>query len=330
MGENLLNDRRVFDAPPVASATATPTSGSAPLLVTFDGSASFDPEGGALTFDWNFGDGSPFSSQATVTHEYVIPDTYTAQLTVIDDFGEADFVVFTIVVESPTNTAPIASPSATPNSGSAPLAVQFTANASDADGDPLTYAWDFGDAAVSTEADPSHTYVSAGTFTAILAVSDGQDSVTESLPIVVDSGLDITPTAVRVRYKGPKSTLGDVSVDTLYSGAPPAASDLVEVTLDGIVLVSVPFADFTLAAHDNQTDAGDSNLGLYKYKAKHLRVQLDTTSGRLYVSRKKINLMTLNNSNGVDVTVQFGARMAVENVLLLEGKGHTLVYDAGL
>ena len=106
-----------LNSPPVASATATPTTGSAPLIVSFDGSGSYDPEGGALIYNWEFGDGSAPSPDATTSHEYAIADIYTAQLTVIDEYGERDFAAFTIVVNEPTNSAPVASPTASPSSG---------------------------------------------------------------------------------------------------------------------------------------------------------------------------------------------------------------------
>ncbi len=71
-------------------------------------------------------------------------------------------------------------------SGTAPLSVQFAANASDADGDALTYLWSFGDGATSTVANPAHTFTAAGTYGVWLTVSDGQDEATASLTIVVD------------------------------------------------------------------------------------------------------------------------------------------------
>jgi cytochrome c len=66
-------------------------------------------------------------------------------------------------------------------------AIKFTASATDADGNPLTYAWDFGDGQTSTEQNPSHTYSAPGTFTAKVTVSDGKGgSDSETFSIVVE------------------------------------------------------------------------------------------------------------------------------------------------
>src|SRR5262245_42129304 len=66
--------------PPVAVASATPTSGQAPLPVTFS-SAGSGPAGATLTYSWTFGDGGT-STQANPTHTYTAPGQYIARLTV--------------------------------------------------------------------------------------------------------------------------------------------------------------------------------------------------------------------------------------------------------
>lgn len=73
------------------------------------------------------------------------------------------------------NRPPVAVANATPQSGPLPLPVNFSsAGSSDPDGDPITYAWNFGDNSTSTQANPSHTYSVAGTFTVTLVVSDNR------------------------------------------------------------------------------------------------------------------------------------------------------------
>jgi PKD repeat protein len=52
--------------------------------------------------------------------------------------------------------------------------VAFTATGTDADGDALTYAWDFGDGGTSTQQNPSHQFVTSGTRAVKVTVSDGK------------------------------------------------------------------------------------------------------------------------------------------------------------
>lgn len=98
--------RRIVFAPgnglPVPRATATPTSGRAPLEVRFDGSASTDPEGEPLTYRWDFGDGAT-SDEVSPTHTYTVPGTYTARLSVDDGSGRHPEATVLIGVD---NTAP--------------------------------------------------------------------------------------------------------------------------------------------------------------------------------------------------------------------------------
>jgi PKD repeat protein len=74
---------------PVAIVTATPVSGTAPLTVTFDGSASTGPNA-LVSWAWSFGDGSVGSGTVT-THVYTTPGSYLASLVVADVFGLTSF-----------------------------------------------------------------------------------------------------------------------------------------------------------------------------------------------------------------------------------------------
>ena len=88
-----------------------------------------------------------------------------------------------------TSHLPVASASADVTKGIEPLTVHFASTGShDPDGDPLSYAWTFGDGTTSAEANPTKTYTEKGVYTARLTVSAGGDQ-TPAQPIVVQVGL---------------------------------------------------------------------------------------------------------------------------------------------
>ncbi len=93
--------------PPKAVATASPTTGSAPLTVTFDGSGSSDPDGNALTYAWDLdGDGAfDDSSVPQPTYTYHQNGSYPTQLRVTDIHGASGTASVTIAVG---NTPPVA------------------------------------------------------------------------------------------------------------------------------------------------------------------------------------------------------------------------------
>ncbi len=70
---------------PIATATATPDHGDAPLTVTLDGTASSDPDGDALSYAWDLGNGTS-ADGAVVTTSYAA-GAYRARLTVTDTGG---------------------------------------------------------------------------------------------------------------------------------------------------------------------------------------------------------------------------------------------------
>ena len=100
--------------PPVAVATANPTSGAAPLTVNFDGSGSSDPDGDPITYAWDLdGDGLyDDSTAAQPTFTYTQSGTYTARLQVTDSPGASSVSgPITITVGNTPPTATINAPS---------------------------------------------------------------------------------------------------------------------------------------------------------------------------------------------------------------------------
>jgi len=73
--------------PPTASFTYSPSHPGIEETITFDASASDDPDGTVVRYDWDFGDGESANNMtvATVTHAYEAAGTYTVTLKVLDD-----------------------------------------------------------------------------------------------------------------------------------------------------------------------------------------------------------------------------------------------------
>jgi glucose/arabinose dehydrogenase len=98
------------------------------------------------------------------------------------------FGTVTRLVYAVGNNAPVITDvSANVTDGPAPLSVAFSGTASDANDDPLTYEWSFGDGETATGPDVVHTYSSVGSYTAVLRVSDGNVTV-ESTGIEIQVG----------------------------------------------------------------------------------------------------------------------------------------------
>ena len=220
---------------PSASFVASPSTGSAPLTVAFDASASSDSDTGdsIATFAWTFGDGGS-GSGANVSHVYSTAGSFTATLTVTDTHGATGRATRTISVNP--NQAPTASMQFAPGCGTAPLAVAFDGSrSSDADGTVASYAWDFGDGSSATGATPTHTYTNPGSYTVVLTVTDDGGSTsqwTDSITILSGPGNGPVPVSGRVTFERvPFSTNVDQGLDYAATFAAPAKQVVVELLM---------------------------------------------------------------------------------------------------
>lgn len=173
--------------PHIVTNPATPT-GQAPFAVGFDGTSSVVADGPG-TYAWNFGDGTT-ATGATASHTYTAAGTYTASLKVTDKGGQiaSTAVVITVTAAPSEPVVPIARIVTTPTTptGDAPFSVGFSGSTSTVDEGPGTYAWTFGDGGTATGVTSSHTYNTAGTYTATLKVTDATGDVsTASVTVTV-------------------------------------------------------------------------------------------------------------------------------------------------
>ena len=100
--------------PPTAVATAIPTTGAAPLQVSFDGSGSSDPDGETLSYTWDLdGDGAfDDSTEVQPTYTYTEAGTYNAALRVTDGHEASHSATVTITVGNTAPTVVINTPAA--------------------------------------------------------------------------------------------------------------------------------------------------------------------------------------------------------------------------
>jgi large repetitive protein len=161
----------VINAPPVARAghDVLAAPGEA---VTFDAAGSFDPDGGVVTYRWDFSDQPEPTFGPQVVRAYAAPGIYSAQLTVTDDSGAIN-AVDQDELAIRINHAPVAEAGPDVVTGQNTIAFDGSGSA-DADGDPLTYIWDFGDGSpIAAGARVSHIYAGGGVYPVVLTVDDG-------------------------------------------------------------------------------------------------------------------------------------------------------------
>ena len=170
--------------------------------VTFDGSASSDPDGDAITYAWSFGDGTS-GTGVRPTHAYADNGSYTVTLTVTDSRGAGGTPATTAA--SIANVPPTVTTGAN-QTATAGTAYTFSASFSDAgvSDTPWVYVVDWGDStpqtsgSTSSQASPitaGHTYAALGTDTVRVSVTDKDGGVGSAKAVLTVAGPNHPPTA---------------------------------------------------------------------------------------------------------------------------------------
>ena len=197
------------DRIPTASFTFTSGTILTSASVSFDGTASFDPDGTIVGYAWTFGDGST-GSGATPAHSYSIAGTYSVKLNVTDNSGSTAVDTQTVIITDRPPTVTLALSSTTATSGSA---IVITISASDSDGAIATTTVNWGDGTTDTISGPpttdSHTY----------SLASGSSSATYTITVTVhdNSGSTMSATSNPIAVQ-PIQSSSNVSFPLYYFG----------------------------------------------------------------------------------------------------------------
>lgn len=185
----------VYPLPTVAVLASSVCPGFA---TTFTNSTS-----GALTYSWNFGDGSPSGGGLSPIHNYTATNNYLVQLTAISNqsclsTGTAVAVVY------PHPNINFSPPGACQGS-----AINFTNTSSIAYGNIASYFWEFGNGVNSTSLNPSYSYPQHGIYNVTLTATSDRGCIATKV-----TGLPIYPVPF-VTFSETNKCFGDT---TKFSG----------------------------------------------------------------------------------------------------------------
>jgi serine protease len=247
-----------------------PYFGTEGAPISFDGSGSTD-DGSIVSYDWDFGDGCT-GTGIYPNHTYIDDGTYTVTLTVTDNDEDVNTSTTTATID---NVAPSANAGG-PYSGSVNISITFSGNATDpGTADVLTYDWDFEydgenftvDNSSIDLANPSHTYIFAGTYTVALQVKDDDGGIS---PI---STANVTVTAPDIEYPVISDAIGSTSGTT---GEPVTISATIT---DNVGVVSA-------AVHYTQIGAEETTAAMTK------GLNSDVWSTEIPVASNQVGIIT--------------------------------------
>jgi gliding motility-associated-like protein len=172
-----LNVITIVDRP-ASSFTFTNNNQCAGTVIDFTNTSTNTT--GTTTYTWDFGDGNA-SALESPSHTYATAGSYTVTLIVSNTVNCKTMSVPTVIT---VTSSPLATFTFTNNNQCAGALVAFT-NTSGGTTGSSTYDWNFGDGGTSTLPNPTHSYLSGGSYNVTLTVKNGLSCTNVSAPTVV-------------------------------------------------------------------------------------------------------------------------------------------------
>ena len=214
-------------ATPSARLSATPSTGTAPLVVGFDSarsSAGTIAEHLVLTGN---GDAIPLAmAEQTTNYNYTLPGFYLAQTWLHDDTGVAlsDPLPISVIRDSDGQVPPTATVVAAATTD--PLTVAFMATVNAQTADPIAaQRWDFGDGSGDGQDAPFHAYAQPGVYQAALVATSraGLPMYGRVVVVVRDPSGGIAPSLLLTASPEDASLLTPITVSAYLQGVDPSA-----------------------------------------------------------------------------------------------------------
>jgi len=152
------------------------------MTVTFIDESAADP-GPIIDWTWDFGDGTTSTEQNPV-HTYAFPGEYDVCLTI-----HADGACYDTKCESNIPVEMAGDCFTTFTFDTDGLSFMFNSNTDPGPGDVVSYEWTFGDGETSAEANPDHTYATAGGYLVCLVVTFADSCTAEFCDEIIAEGV---------------------------------------------------------------------------------------------------------------------------------------------
>ncbi|MCK4347292.1 MAG: PKD domain-containing protein, partial [Thermoplasmatales archaeon] len=298
---SLLISVKRFNEPPVADA------GGDKIVyvdeeVTFDASASSDPDGSIVSYEWDFGDGSTGSGE-TVTHKYSEQGDYAVILAVTDNDGaKGSDKIFVHVKGKGENHDPVihlivfVSGHSVVGVGES---VELKVIANDPDGDALTDSWSCDGGRIQGRGSDLRSIIweaphDEGTYKISVEVSDGRGGrAKESQNIVVtkETPSEEKPISSEVKL----NSINDISIgeNLIVTGTcNKEDGSVILVTCKGPVELSPQFVKVENGKFKAIFDTNDAQIGTYIVQADDGDGNIDKTTVNIFGDSTEIPTQT--------------------------------------